>query len=463
MKDIIEFFRNATLIRKIYTSTYFLFVIPFLSFYISQKTFEILKNIFGFTDEKYFILLLLLICVSLYVLWWRLQQPPKIKFGKLGIVIAINTESDEEKKRLKNDFVVEIKTQISAENSQLFQVLVLPDFFTEKINDANSACKYLAATKAHFFISGTWKTRLDGSKEIYILNLEANVVHAPIDIFSSNVFSKEMAVVFPRDVRIPKELEVTEIPLTGDLVSFAAKHCIGIASFISGNVGLAYNLHLSLWNRIKESTLSKSTYSYCVSVMKQKLPRYLYQEAIFICNYYYENKPPDYLEKIKEHLDVIFSFFPKDYSALVRQGIYFFEKGEVEDALKTTKKAVGISGNRDITARYNLAFLYAYIGKLEEAHKEYKHAFSGTVFDPKFLLSIEEFIENLLKKNPEKFQFYYCLGMINFFGKEDMKLAKENFEKFIKTAKSLKKYLVSIKYAQKYLDEAESKVSNLEQ
>ena len=433
-----------------YTSVWFLFIIPFLGFYGSEKFNGSISD-FIIINQKYFILEFVFVCVALYVLWWGLQQPPKVKIGKLGIGIAINAESDEEKRRLKNDFIAEIKKQVSLENSQLFQILVMPDFFTEKINDRDSAIKYQRMTRSHFFIYGNWKTRQDEGNEVYVLNLEASVVHSPIDLSTSNSFSKEMSAIFPRDVKIQKELELTEIPLTGDMVSLAAKHCIGIASLISGNAELAFKLHYGLWKQIGEISNVKSTFFYCISLMKQNLPKYLFQESTILSNFYYESSIPNRLEKIKEYLDVIFLFYPNEYSGLVRQGIYFFEKGEIEEAIKTTKKAVSCSGNRDITAQYNFAFLMAFVGRLEEAHKAYKYAFAGTVKDPEFILSIEEFIDNLLQKHPEKFQFNYCLGMINFFGKEDYQLAKENFETFIKMAKESKKFNPSVKYAQEYL------------
>ena len=453
MKDFLEFLKNLTQIRKIYTSFWFLFVIPFLGFYISEKFNFITKTLNFEIDQKYFVLEFSLVCVGLYVGWWSLQQPPKIKRGKLGIGIAINAESDEEKKRLKNDFINEIKKQTSLENSELFQVLILPEFFVEKINDQNSAMKYQRATHAHFFIYGSWKTRMDEGKETYILNLEALVVHSPINQVTSNIFSREMSALFPRDVKIPKELELTEIPFTGDMVSFAVKHCIGIASSISGDIELAFKLHRDLWKQIKEVSISKSTYFYCVNLMRQNLPKYLYQEAIFLNDFYYDKKPSNYLGKMKEFLDVMFSFYPKDYFALVRLGIYQFEKGEIEEAIKTTQKAIGLSGNRDTVAYYNLAFLLAYQGRLEDAHKAYKHGFSGTVRASKIILNIEEFIEGALAKNSDMVQFYYCLGMINYFGKEDMILARENFEKFISLSKQSTKFSSSVKYARKYLNE----------
>src|SRR5579883_1330662 len=114
MRDLIDFLKNFTQIRKICTSFWFLFVIPFFAFFLAEK----FNNVTSFIvqlDQKYFSLEFILFCVFLYVLWWWLQQPPKMKPGKLGIAIAINAESDQDKQRLKNDFIEEIKKQTSAE------------------------------------------------------------------------------------------------------------------------------------------------------------------------------------------------------------------------------------------------------------------------------------------------------------------------------------------------------------
>jgi tetratricopeptide (TPR) repeat protein len=458
MNVLIELIKNFDRFRKVYTSKWFIVAIPLIAFYFSQILNNLI-NTFLEIDQKYFVLEFSLFCSILIFLQWWLQQPPKIKTGKIGITIAVSAENDDEKNRLKNDFIREIKNQISEGSSQLFQLVILPDFFTEKIVDTDSLSKFQRLTRSHFFIGGTWKTREDKGKPVYVLNLEARVIHAPTNQVISQNFSKEMSNVFPQKMVIPKELELTEIPFTGDLVSFAAKHCIGIASLISGDFDLAYKLHFGLWNQIENLQNSGSAYFYCVNLIKRNLPNYIFQEAIMLFNHFYDAKPSDYLIKLKEFLDVLFNLFPKSYPIFLREGLYHFEMGNIDLAIQSTKKAISCSENRDFTAQYNLAFLYAFVGKLEEAHKTYKRAFSGVIGSLETLLNIEVFIERALTKYPDKIQLYYCLGMINLFVKEDFDLAKENFEMFIQKAKETKTFISSTKFAQEYLEDVRKRMS----
>jgi hypothetical protein len=67
-------------------------------------------------------------------------------------------------------------------------------------------------------------------------------------------------------------------------------------------------------------------------------------------------------------------------------------------------------------------------------------------------LQTEEFIREILESEPDKFQLYYCLGLIYYFARHDLILAKEAFEEF-RTKAVRTRYSKWIQYADKYLDE----------
>lgn len=60
----------------------------------------------------------------------------------------------------------------------------------------------------------------------------------------------------------------------------------------------------------------------------------------------------------------------------------------------------------------------------------YKRAFKYDV-DPRTLFQTEEFINDVLELEPEQCQLWYCIGMINWFAKEDRILGKSAFERFL--------------------------------
>ena len=71
------------------------------------------------------------------------------------------------------------------------------------------------------------------------------------------------------------------------------------------------------------------------------------------------------------------------------------------------------------------------------------------------LVEIEEFLLWILSEEPQKKQFHFCLGLINYFGKNDLMTAKKDFEEFLRlTAES--EFTDQKELAKKYLDEIET-------
>jgi tetratricopeptide (TPR) repeat protein len=82
---------------------------------------------------------------------------------------------------------------------------------------------------------------------------------------------------------------------------------------------------------------------------------------------------------------------------------------------------------------YSLAFLCAYDGDLEKAHRLYKKAFE---LDDSAALSIEieEFVAWCAEAHSERPQLFYCLGYINGRQKKDAQRALSDFKRFIELA-----------------------------
>ena len=83
----------------------------------------------------------------------------------------------------------------------------------------------------------------------------------------------------------------------------------------------------------------------------------------------------------------------------------------------------------------------------------YRKAFEKNA-TPDAHLQSEEFIREILKKEPERIQLYYCLGLIYYFYRHDLELAKEAFLDFKKKAGNTQ-YSKWVKYVDKYLIEME--------
>jgi len=109
------------------------------------------------------------------------------------------------------------------------------------------------------------------------------------------------------------------------------------------------------------------------------------------------------------------------------------------------------NNKRDAAWLYSKAFLLAYQGgDLSQAYHAYQQAFKGSTA-PIVPIEVEEFILNVLENEAEKIQLWYCLGLINFFKKEDYLLAKEYFKKFISLAKEKNVFSDYVIHTQNYL------------
>jgi hypothetical protein len=64
-----------------------------------------------------------------------------------------------------------------------------------------------------------------------------------------------------------------------------------------------------------------------------------------------------------------------------------------------------------------------------------------------------------LTREPNKIQFWYCLGLINYFSKSDLEAARKDFSKFVEVASDQGVFTTSVNFAKKYLEEIEGKIN----
>jgi hypothetical protein len=74
---------------------------------------------------------------------------------------------------------------------------------------------------------------------------------------------------------------------------------------------------------------------------------------------------------------------------------------------------------------------------MEEAIKDYNHAFQGPIPDVSVPVQCEEFIQIILAQEPDRTQLYFYLGQINFYAKQDFLAAERDFNLFLTKLKEL--------------------------
>lgn len=174
----------------------------------------------------------LFIIVTLIWLYFRYKLP--INKGKIGLIIAIETENKKQSLRIKKDFANQIEELIDKHGlSNLFNVIVANEYQSLRINSAikpflKKRKEFIEAKQytldknykekkiwdkinkklnGHFIIYGQIYERLEIKKE-YILKLRAMVKHQAVSKEFSNMLQKDFISIFPNEIKIYEELEV---------------------------------------------------------------------------------------------------------------------------------------------------------------------------------------------------------------------------------------------------------------
>jgi len=388
-----------------------------------------LWNNFGNGLSIYEYIILSIIILITFSFWLFNRRCPQNAKNKVGIVVAITTEDKREYIRLKADLISKLKEVIRIQNKEdAFNIVELPEYFAVKIKDEVSSKNALIKSKGNFLIYGSCKRRFENGKQCYYMNLEAAVIHRPIPVVISDIFSKEFAELFPRRIIFPVEDEISGFEITKELIGLVARYVIGIAAFLSYDFDFSLELFKELHQELKSIKINIDQ----IKEIKARVPKWIAGNALNIASrkyfQYRKTKNKSLLIEMKSPLEILKNIDPNNYQAHLLRGIYLFL---VERNITEAKKEIERSKNNlDATWRYNEAFLYAYEGNLDKAERSYKKAFRAEVA-PDVIFQTEEFIYDVLEMEPEKYQLWYCVGMINYKVKEDQALAKEELEKFL--------------------------------
>jgi tetratricopeptide (TPR) repeat protein len=409
------------------------------------------------TSISWIEVVLIVAAMILVVVGWVITtRIPETPPNKIGILVAIDCESKMERQRLKSDFVNALREAMIRRNHQQYVVLELSEYHSRMIHSHEEAMRYLKQTASHLMVYGQCKVRAHQNRPTYVLELNASVRHAPIPIEISRQFSKDMDLAFPRKALIPKAEELRGFELTRELVGLASRYILGIASLISGNPVSAFDLHYGVWTELRKNEEEGKSWP-GPKQLTARVASLLVEDALVSANLRFTKKPPNYLDDMKNFLDVAQEIHPNHYGGHLLRGIHFFlSSRDVERAKGEIKKA---KNERDSTWLWSSAFLDAYDGRLEEAHKTYQRAFRGLVTDDT-PLQVETFIVDVVNLEPDKIQLWYCLGMINYFYKEDLPSALRDFRSFCEKAEHLNRFNKSVEFAKKYIEEIEDKLES---
>jgi hypothetical protein len=179
-------------------------------------------------------------CALGYLAWRVSCRIPRNKPNMVGVALAIKYETQDERKRIRADFIQEIAACLSrSEASQPFYVYEIPGYLAPDSNDTEGAAKFLKQTRGHLLIWGNLRTRRKGKTETLCLRLEGVISHSAIEQDRSKALAQDFRLALPAKTEIDLADELKGFESTSDSISKGTQYIVALAAAISGDWAFA--------------------------------------------------------------------------------------------------------------------------------------------------------------------------------------------------------------------------------
>jgi hypothetical protein len=383
--------------------------------------------------------------------WFKSRRYPKPPLNHYGVVISILTENDVQRAQLKTDFLNNLLQQLR--KTERLTLLELPDRLALKLEESENARQVLKKTNSVLLLWGRLRRRNVEGEDTYVMDLRSAVRHSPIAKEVQTVLADEM-----RDLLSGRRLMAASNDLIGFeinalTVDLSAQYIIASAAYLSRQRSLAATLWKELNQRLaslKTARLSSSVVELITTLKKRvtiNLTTFHLDEASVFQYEWRKSRDVSFLETMMRHLDSAESYTPHLYQAAILRALYsFVTRRKVKQAREILMPYLN---TKDPTVSLDMAFFYAYEGKLTQATGYYRKAFALNP-ESRLLVEVEEWFIWILSQEPDKTHLHYCLGLINYFGKKDLIKAKQDFENFLNQTGG--RFLKQHRQVEKYLE-----------
>jgi tetratricopeptide (TPR) repeat protein len=363
--------------------------------------------------------------------WFVQHRVPRAAPGKVGIVVAIATERHSEERQIQNDLIAAFRQRLAEAPSRPFDLIVLPSYRAEGLVDVDSAKRMLDRTRSIYMVYGSARWRELGGKSVPHLFLEGLVRHLRVTPEAEQDLLLDFKKNFPRRL-VLRQGELFGFEITSEWIDLTTRYILGVAAFLAGDAEYSEALLLSTEQRLRMSGLRHAP----LREMARRLPRRLialYEAWLgYLADRYFITRDRNVLELSDTVADKLLDRDLDHYPALLMKAICAFElRGDVAGAKQFIHRC---RGQKDATWRYSMAFLLAYEGKLDQAVAEYERAFKARVDNVTVPIQSEEFIQNVLSREPDRIQLLLCLAMLNDRAKGDPAAARRDYDAFIRAA-----------------------------
>ncbi|MDA3897939.1 MAG: hypothetical protein PF482_17540 [Desulfobacteraceae bacterium] len=398
--------------------------------------------------------------ITVISIWIITNLYPKTKKDKVGFVVSIKCSHDKEYEKIREDFIESLRLLIkSGSLGQTFQFIEIPRHIANEVNDLDDAQILRNKTRAHFVIYGRVRLRGFKNSECHIIDLNGLVTHKPIPKKVSKQISIEFKELLPSQFRVPTENDFLSLQITSDITEIVAKYIIGIASQCSYNLDYAESLFRDVQSKVEIINTDLPN----IIKLKKRLPQrfreineYRAKEQLFI---WQKTKDSNAINKLSECLNKIpDDYVMQSYNLLLLKSVeIFLSDRNVEKSFEYVKKCKRFD---DPVWHFNLAFLYTYKGNCKKAIQQYRQCENFEIL-PETLSQIEDFLVWILDQEPDKIQYYYCLGFFNWKIKGDYEQALVDFKDFINFAREKSMYEKEVELSVSWVRKIKQKIDDL--
>lgn len=362
--------------------------------------------------------------------WFLTTRLPKTAPGRVGFVLSLYSESEDEDQRVRSDFVDHLRSLLLETEASQFQLLLIPRALARDVNDTESAVRLLGRTKGHFIAYGRVRRRIVDGAPVHVLTCEGMVRHMPAAEEVRRDLVQDFAAFLPRRVHFPEENDFFHFETTSEWLEVAARYTIGLAAFISGDARYAEHQFLTVERRLRTGRSRRPPALESLGSRVGNRLLALYRDwHMHLARETSRSPFSGGLPALEAVANKLLERDPDCYPALLSLAMTDFA---LRRDLKAAFAKIGRCKRGPNAAwRYSLAFLYAYEGNLSKAREEYKYAFESRRIDVELPVQVEEFINAVLEHEPSRAHLHFANALINEHVKEDAAAAIHHYARFI--------------------------------
>jgi tetratricopeptide (TPR) repeat protein len=238
-----------------------------------------------------------------------------------------------------------------------------------------------------------------------------------------------MGEIFPKRINVAVDGDFMHFEVTSKWVNLSARYIFAVASAIAGNLEAAQEMMLGVESDLKRADSSARFLQPLNKHVPAQILGILDARRHDLALKHYLKRDDRFVRMNEPIVDEILKRDSANYSAKTTKAIaHFLLRRDVRSARQVLNSC---KSEDDATYMYGLAFLAAYEQKFVEAEKCYFKAFRLPHRSATVAVETEEFIVDIICKEPQREYLYFGTGLINHYVKKDYGAAARDYDKFM--------------------------------